>query len=195
MNGNALCSFNELVKYCIYPLGTDLSAQGWYNPGLYHIDHETQQGACYQTYTHGVAITEISVDTATGKIRVDKITAAYELGRAINPQTAYGQFAGGLMQGLGYAIFEEMEEDKGYLRTLNFDDYLIPTIQDVPEIELQFYDSKNPEGPYGAKGIGEIGVELSAPSIGNALFHATGTRLRDLPFNLERVLLGKSLKR
>ncbi len=176
-------------------MGTSLSAQGWYNPGLYHIDHDTQQGACYQTYTHGVVITEISVDTAIGKIRVDKMTVAYELGRAINPQLAYGQFVGGLMQGLGYALFEELDEDKGNLRTRNFDDYLIPTISDIPEIELRLHESENPEGPYGAKGIGEIGIELSAPSIGNALFHATGKRLRTLPFNLERVLLGKTLKR
>ena len=193
--GNVLCSFDDLVKYCVYPLGTNLSAQGWYNSGLYHIDHETQQGTCYQTYTNGVAITEISVDTATGKISVDKLTVAYELGTAINPQLAYGQFVGGLMQGLGYALFEEMEEDQGYLRTLNFDDYLIPTTLDVPKIELSLYGSENPEGPYGAKGIGEIGIELAAPSIGNALYHATGKRLRDLPFNLERVMLGKGLKR
>ncbi len=194
-NGGVVCSFDDVVKYCVYPLGTSLSAQGWYNPGLYHIDHDTQQGACYQTYTHGVVITEISVDTAIGKIRVDKMTVAYELGRAINPQLAYGQFVGGLMQGLGYALFEELDEDKGNLRTRNFDDYLIPTISDIPEIELRLHESENPEGPYGAKGIGEIGIELSAPSIGNALFHATGKRLRTLPFNLERVLLGKTLKR
>ncbi len=193
--GKLLCSFDELVQYCVYPLGTDLSAQGWYNPGLYTIVHETQQGACYQTYTHGVAIAEISADMATGRVRVDRITAAYELGRTINPQLVYGQFAGGLMQGLGYALFEEIEEDRGYLRTMNFDDYLIPTVHDVPQIELLLYESKNPEGPYGAKGIGELGIELVAPSVGNALFHATGRRLRSLPFNLEWVLLGKALKR
>ena len=194
-SGNLLCPFDELIQFCAYPLGSNLSAQGWYNSGLYHIDHETQQGTCYQTYTNGVAITELSVDTASGKVTVDRITVGYELGRAINPQLAYGQFVGGLMQGLGYALFEEMEEDKGRLRTLNFDDYLIPTFLDLPKIELALYESDNPEGPYGAKGIGEIGIELAAPSIGNAIFHATGKRLCDLPFNLERVLLGKALKR
>jgi CO/xanthine dehydrogenase Mo-binding subunit len=194
-SGNLLCSFEELIQFCAYPLGANLSAQGWYNSGLYHIDHETQQGTCYQTYTNGVAITEVSVDTASGKVSVDRMTVAYELGRAINPQLAYGQFVGGLMQGLGYALFEEMEEHQGYLRTLNFDDYLIPTTLDLPRIELALYESTNPEGPFGAKGIGEIGIELAAPSIGNAIFHATGRRLRDLPFNLERVMLGKALKR
>jgi len=193
--GKPLCSFEELISYCVYPLGTNLSAQGWYNSGLYPIDHETQQGVCYQTYTNGVAVSEVTVDTATGKTTVDRMTVAYELGKAINPQLAYGQFVGGLMQGLGYALFEEMEEEKGYLRTLNFDDYLIPTTMDIPKIELSLYESVNPEGPYGAKGIGEIGIELAAPSIGNAIFHATGNRLRDLPFNLERVFLGKTLKR
>jgi CO/xanthine dehydrogenase Mo-binding subunit len=193
LGGQVLCSFDDLVKYCVYPLGTNLSAQGWYNPGLYHIDPETQQGACYQTYTFGVAIAEISVDMGTGKIKVDKVTLAYELGKAINPQLAYGQLVGGIIQGLGYALFEEMEEDRGRLLTTNFDDYLIPTTEDVPEIDLVLHESENPEGPYGAKGIGELGDELTAPAIGNALFHATGTRQRDLPFNLERVLLGKPL--
>jgi xanthine dehydrogenase molybdenum-binding subunit len=129
----------------------------------------------------------------TGKIKVDKVTLAYELGKAINPQLAYGQLVGGIIQGLGYALFEEMEEDRGRLLTTNFDDYLIPTTEDVPEIDLVLHESENPEGPYGAKGIGELGDELTAPAIGNALFHATGTRQRDLPFNLERVLLGKPL--
>ncbi len=194
-DGAPLCSYEELVSYCYYPLGIDLSARGWYSPGLYEIDHRTQQGTCYQTYTFGVAVAEISVDTATGKVRADRISLAYELGKAINPQLAYGQLVGGLMQGLGYALFEELEEEEGVLRTRNFDDYLIPTTMDLPEIDLSIYESENPEGPYGAKGIGELGVELIAPCIGNALFHATGRRLRDLPFNLERVLLGAPLRR
>lgn len=193
--GEPLCSFEELVSYCVYPLGTNLSAQGWYSPGLSHIDPETQQGDCYQTYTHGVAISEITVDEATGKITVDNMTVAYELGTAVNPELAYGQFVGGLVQGIGYALFEEMAERKGELLTLNFDEYLIPTTMDVPVMDLKLYESVNPEGPYGAKGIGEIGIELAAPSIGNALFHATGKRLRELPLNLERVKLGKSLTR
>ena len=194
-DGEVLCTFDELVKYCVYPLGTNLSAQGWYSPGLSHIDAQTQQGNCYQTYAHGVIVTEITVDEATGKIAVDKMTVGYELGTAINPELAYGQFVGGLMQGLGYALFEEMAERKGELLSQNFDEYLIPTTLDIPQMDLQLYESQNPEGPYGAKGIGEIGIELAAPSIGNALFHATGRRLRELPFNLERVKIGKSLTR
>lgn len=194
-SGEFLCSFTELIDYCIYPLGTNLSAQGWYNPGLYHIDEETQQGDCYQTYTHGAAAAEITVDTVTGRISVDRITVSYELGTAINPQLAYGQFAGGLLQGVGYALFEEMHEHEGYLKTLNFDDYLIPTAMDIPQLDIKLYETENPEGPYGAKGIGEIGIELAAPAIGNAIFHATGKRLRDLPFSLERVVLGKSLEK
>ncbi len=194
-DGKVICGFKELIDYCVYPLGTNLSAQGWYNPPLAHIDADTQQGDCYQTYTNGVAITEVTVDEATGKITVDRMTVAYELGTAINPDLAYGQFVGGLVQGIGYALYEEMAERDGELLTRNFDDYMIPTTVDVPPIDLKIYETTNPEGPYGAKGIGEIGIELAAPSIGNALYHATGRRLRSLPLNLERVKIGRSLKR
>lgn len=193
--GRILCTFDDLIDFCVKKLGANLSAQGWYSSGLYNLDHATQQGTCYQTYSHGVLITEIQVDMVSGKIHVDRMTASYEVGRVINPQTAYGQLVGGLVQGVGFALFEEIEEHEGILRTDNFDDYMIPTIKDIPEVDLIILESENPEGPFGAKGLGEIGVELAAPSIGNALFHATGQRLRDLPFNLERVLIGKSLKR
>ncbi len=193
--GEVLCSFDDLVGYCVFPLGLNLSAQGWYSPGLSHIDPETQQGDCYQTYTNGVIITEITVDESTGKITVEKITIGYELGTAVNPDIAYGQLVGALAQGLGYALFEELEERNGELLSANFDEYLIPTTLDMPEVDFHLYGSENPEGPYGAKGIGELGIELIAPSIGNALYHAVGRRLRELPFNLERVKIGKALTR
>jgi len=194
-DGSVNCPFKELVAYAVYPVGADLSAQGWYSPGLTHIDPATQQGDCYQTYTYGVAIAEVTVDEATGKVIVDKVYLGYELGRAINPELAYGQLVGGMLQGLGYALFEEIAERKGELMTTNFDEYLIPTTMDVPEVDLTIFESRNPEGPYGAKGIGELGIELIAPAVGNAMYHATGRRLRELPFNLERVRIGRSLTR
>ena len=99
------------------------------------------------------------------------------------------------MQGLGYAIIEEVENKDGYLKTTNFDDFLIPSSLDMPEMEVTIYESDDPVGPFGAKSVGELGIELIAPAVANALFNATGKRIRELPLNLERVLLGKTLRK
>jgi len=188
-------TFDELIPRCIMERGLTLSAQGWYNPGPEELDPETGRGNAYPSYIYGCAVAEIRVNTLTGKLDVDRITAAYELGRVINPQIVKGQLMGGLIQGMGYGIMEDTETKEGYLITRNFDELMLPTSLDIPEIDIILYETDQNIGPYGAKGIGEIGVELSAPAIANALFHATGRRVRELPMNLERVLLGRALKR
>ncbi|MEW5816785.1 MAG: xanthine dehydrogenase family protein molybdopterin-binding subunit [Spirochaetota bacterium] len=186
-------SFEKIIHRCLIEKGMSLSAQGWYNPGPEKLSPETGRGRAYPTYIYGCAVTELTADMATGKIDVQKITAAYEVGYAINPQIVRSQLYGGLIQGLGYCLMEKLEESMGYLNTHNFDEFLMPTAKDIPEIELILYESDENVGPFGAKGVGEIGVELAAPSIANALYHASGRRLRELPLSLERVLLGRAL--
>ncbi|MBU4349035.1 molybdopterin-dependent oxidoreductase, partial [bacterium] len=188
-------TFKEVVEECLKGQGLSLSAQGWYTPGLEKLSSETGRGNAYPTYSYGTSVVELSVDTQTGKINVEKITAAYEIGKAINPQIAEGQFYGGILQGLGYAIIEEVESKDGYLKTTNFDDFLIPSSLDMPEMEVIIYESDDPVGPFGAKSVGELGIELIAPAVANALYNATGKRIRELPLNLERVLLGKTLRK
>jgi CO/xanthine dehydrogenase Mo-binding subunit len=187
--------FKEVVEECLKGQGLSLSAQGWYTPGPEKLSSETGRGNAYPTYSYGASVIELSVDTQTGKINVEKITAAYEIGRAINPQIVKGQFYGGILQGLGYALMEEVENKDGYLKTTNFDDFLIPGSLDMPEMEVIIYESDDPVGPFGAKSVGELGIELMAPAVANALFNATGKRIRELPLNLERVLLSKTLRK
>lgn len=187
-------SITELAGECHRNRGIPLTAQGWFTPKPEHLDHHTGRGNAYPSYLFGVAVSEVLVDTGTGKITVKKITAAYELGRAINPEIVRGQLIGGLMQGLGYAIMEELDTRDGMLRTHNFDDYMMPGVMDMPEIDIILFESDDNVGPFGAKGIGEIGIELIAPSIANAFTNATGKRIRELPLNFERVLLGKALR-
>ncbi len=187
--------FEELVSYCLNELGLSLSAQGWYNPGPEKLDEETGQGKAYPTYVYGCAVTEITVDVKTGKVNVDKITAGYDIGTPINPQQVKGQLYGGLMQGLGYSIMEEFSEKEGYLKTTNFDDYLIPSFKDLPVIDIKLFDIEDNFGPYGAKSVGELGIELVAPSVTNAYYDATQKRVREIPLNLERTLVGKSLSK
>ena len=137
----------------------------------------------------------MAVDPATGKVEVTAVWAAHNPGKVIFPQGALGQLFGGMTQGLGYALMERVDFDAGYMQTTNFDEYLIPTAMDVPEIVGDFIEVPFIHGPYGAKNIGEPGMVPAAPAILNAIYHATGRRVRHLPANLERVLLGHDLRR
>ena len=192
---NMKLTFEEVVEECLKGQGLSLSAQGWYTPGPEKLSPKTGRGNAYPTYSYGTSVAELNVDIQTGKINVEKITAAYEIGKAINPQIVKSQFYGGILQGLGFAIMEEVINKNGYLKTKNFDDFLIPSSFDMPEMEVIIYESNDPVGPYGAKSVGELGVELIAPAVANALYNATGKRIRELPLNLERVLLGKTLRK
>ena len=121
---------------------------------------------------------------ALGTVRVLRVTAAHDVGRAINPLLAEGQIEGGIAQGLGMALMEE------YLPgiTENLHDYLIPTIGDMPEIQSILIEKTDPEGPMGAKGLGEHVLIPTAPAILNAIRHATGARITRLPALPHRVL-------
>ena len=163
--------------------GYALSAEETFDPPTTSLD-ENGQGAPYALYGYGAQLVELGVDTALGTVSLIKITAAHDLGRAINPQLAEGQIEGGIAQGIGMALMEE------YLpgRTENLHDYLIPTTGDVPPIESILIEVPDPEGPMGAKGLGEHVLIPTAPAILNAIRHATGAEVRTLPALPHRVL-------
>ena len=119
----------------------------------------------------------VDVDTQLGTVTPIRIHAAHDVGRAINPTQVEGQIEGGIAQGIGLALMEE------YLpgRTENLHDYLIPTIGDVPEIEVIIVEDPEPLGPFGAKGVGEPGLVPTAPAILGAIRHATGVRVTKVP--------------
>lgn len=185
--------FDELIQIATKEMGLSLSAQGWHNPGPEPLDPETGQGNAYPSYIFGAVVPEVMVDMETGKVKVEKVTMAYEVGRAINPRIIEGQIYGGFLQGLGMGLMEEVEEKDGLLRTFNYEDYMVPTAADMPVFDLKLFESDSHVGPFGAKGVGEVGVELGPASVANAVFHATGKRIRETPLNLERVLLGRAL--
>jgi CO/xanthine dehydrogenase Mo-binding subunit len=175
-------------------MGLLLSVQGkWSMPHIeWHV--ETGTGTPYYCYTFGAQVAEVEVDTRIGQARVLKVWAAHDGGTIVFPQGAYGQMYGGIAQGLGYGLLEEMAYHQGYPQALNYDEYLIPTSLDVPEIEATYIESDFPEGPYGAKNLAEPVLVATAPAIANAVFHATGVRHHTLPLTLERVLLGRDLR-
>jgi CO/xanthine dehydrogenase Mo-binding subunit len=137
----------------------------------------------YAVYGFGAHIAEIFVDTELGTVRVVKITAAHDVGRAINPTLVEGQIEGGAAQGLGMALMEEFFPGKGE----NLHDYLIPTVGDMPSVESILIEDESPIGPFGAKGIGEQAMIPTAPAILNAIHDATGVRIRRVPATPDRV--------
>lgn len=158
-------------------------AEESYDPPTVPLD-ENGQGKPYAVYGYGAQIVELDVDLSLGTVRLIKITAAHDVGRAINPLLAQGQVEGGIAQGIGMALMEEYVPG----RTENLHDYLIPTIGDVPEIETILVEVPDPEGPFGAKGLGEHVLIPTAPAILNAIRHATGVLVRRLPATPARVL-------
>lgn len=174
-------------------MGLALSAQGKWTAPQINWDHHAGRGTPYMAYHFAAQIAEVEVDMRTGNVQVVGLWAAHDPGKVIFPQGAYGQLYGGIAQGLGYALMEQITYVDGYVQETNFESYLIPTSVDVPEIDGQFVEAPFSQGPYGAKNIAEPSMVPTAPAILNAIYHATGKRVRDLPANLERVLLGKDL--
>lgn len=163
--------------------GYVLMAEESYDPPTTILD-ENGQGAPYAVYGYGAQMALVSVDKELGVVKVSEMTAAHDLGRVINPQLAEGQIEGGIAQGLGMALMEEYIPG----RTENLHDYLIPTIGDMPAISSILLEVPDPEGPMGAKGLGEHVLIPTAPAILNAIRHASGARLTQLPALPHRVL-------
>jgi CO/xanthine dehydrogenase Mo-binding subunit len=166
--------------------GYVLVAEESYDPPTTPLDADGQ-GVPYAVYGYGAQMVELEADAALGTVRLLRIVAAHDVGRAINPALAEGQIEGGIAQGIGMALMEE------YLpgRTENLHDYLIPTFGDVPEVVPILIEVPDPEGPYGAKGLGEHVLIPTAPAILNAIRHATGvevTRLPVLPHRLRAAI-------
>jgi len=138
-------------------------------------------------YSHAVHIAEITVDTLTGEIKVDKVTVAQDVGRVINRMGLEGQIEGGIAIGLGYALSENMRIEKGMLTNPCFRDYKLITAPEMPSLDMHFIESNCAEGPYGAKGISELPTIVIAPAIANALYNATGVRIFNPPMSPETV--------
>jgi xanthine dehydrogenase molybdenum-binding subunit len=135
---------------------------------------------------------EVEVDPDTGSVRVLRYVAVHDSGRIIHPEAARGQIIGGVVQGLGYALMEDIPVDpeSGAPLTLNLDSFKIPNLIDIPPIEPVLIENPDPVGPYGAKALGEPPLVPVAAAIANAVYDATGVRIRDLPITAEKVLRG-----
>jgi CO/xanthine dehydrogenase Mo-binding subunit len=164
------------------PRGDVLAAEGSFNPATVPLDGNGQ-GVPYATYAFAAQLAEVEVDLELGTTRLLKITAAHDVGRALNPTQVEGQIHGGIAQGIGFALMEEYHAG----HTENLHDYLVPTFGDVPPIEVILIEDREPLGPYGAKGVGEPALIATAPAIFGAIGHATGVRVRHAPATPDRL--------
>jgi nicotinate dehydrogenase medium molybdopterin subunit len=152
------------------------------------VNPENGQGAPYWPYSFGCQLAEVEVDTDTGCVQVLRVVAVHDVGKAINPTQVKGQITGGVVQGVGYALFEEVELMNGSIQNPSFTNYLIPTVLDVPQISAHFIEAPETSGPYGAKGLGEPAMLPTIAAIINAIDDAVGVRITSLPAKPEKIL-------
>ena len=174
----------------------EILGRGEFNSTFIPIDPETGQSEkFYDHYSYGANGVVIAVEEETGEVKVLKVAGCFDMGQPINPKMCEGQIEGGAGMGIGTTLYEELSFSEGAILNPNFADYKIPTTMDLPIVEntkSMIAGVPYVEGPFGAKGLGEMTQVPLAPAIANAFFNATGVRIKDLPFSRERVL--KALK-
>jgi len=149
-------------------------------------DEETGQGDAYFTYVYSCQAVEVLVNRKTGRVRLLNVVAAHDIGKAVNRPMLLGQVYGGIAQGMGMALMEKVEIEGGVIQNASFRKYRIPKAMDLPEMTAIIVENHDPTSPSGAKGIGEPALEIIAPAIANAVYHATGKRFDTLPIRIEK---------
>jgi xanthine dehydrogenase YagR molybdenum-binding subunit len=151
---------------------------------------DPEEAQIHSMHSFGAVFCEVRVSTVTGETRVDRVLGSYDCGRIINPKTAASQFRGGIIMGIGLALMEDTNFDERTARIMNpsLAEYHVPVHMDVPRIEVMWTDIPDPYAPAGARGIGEIGITGVGAAIANAIYNATGRRVRDLPITLDKLL-------
>jgi 4-hydroxybenzoyl-CoA reductase alpha subunit len=186
-NAEKFVSIAQVATTC-YNRGKILAGRGCYDdPTTYIPDSKTGYGGV-PTYAFGTHAIEVEVDRRTGRVKVLDFVAAHDVGKVINPMMAEGQIEGAGLQGLGYALSEGLVWEEGIVLNPNFQDYRIFYINDVPRMKSVMVESMDPDGPYGAKGLGEPGLVPTAGAIANAIYDAVGVRIRSLPITPEKIL-------
>jgi len=164
--------------------------RGWYGgKGDYpSLPHKAQGKEYVPGWKYAAQAVEVEIDEETGMIKAKRIASAHDVGTALNPMSVRGQITGGVVMGLGYALHERLQFEDGRVINPSFMDYKLPSAEQIPEIVSITVEVPLPEGPYGAKGIGELAVVGIAPAIGNAIYDALKVRIKELPLFPERVL-------
>jgi CO/xanthine dehydrogenase Mo-binding subunit len=184
-------SANDFASSCRQytdKFGALQSLAKYQHPGDLHWDDGKYQGDAYGAYAWAVYVAEVSVDMRTAEVRVEDFVAVQEVGRVINPVLAAGQIEGGVAQGIGFALYENVVWQEGRMVNGQMTNYIMPTSMDVPPIRVFFEELPYARGPAGAKGIGELPLDGTAPAIANAIAHATGVDVREIPVTPEKLM-------
>ena len=195
--------FTRLVMGYQFPdghtIGGPVAGAGSFLPeGLLFLDPETSQSAKpVAKWTFGAQAVEVQIDPETGQCRVDRVAACYDVGRVVNPGLIAGQAYGGIVQGLGTAMMEELVVDRASGRVVNASlmDYKIPSSEDLPpDVQVSFVETAQADGPLGARGVGEHTMIPTPAALANAIFDACGVRITALPITAEKVLAALKLQ-
>jgi CO/xanthine dehydrogenase Mo-binding subunit len=187
-HANTALDVAVVARHMIGAGGGPLECSASFTPAGAPVDRNTGQGVLFPSFVYATQMAEVEVDTQTGEVTVLRMVAAHDSGVVINPLLVEGQIAGGIAQGLGMALYEEVSLRDG--RTLNpsLMDYSLPSTVDMPDIQFIHVETIDDAGPYGAKCVAEPSLVPTAPAILNAIYDAVGIRIHDLPATPEKIL-------
>ncbi len=186
-----LMTFDKAVELCYsFNYGHLIIGRGNYNPKTTPIDFRTGEGNVSGSYGFEAQIAEVEVDKKTGQCKVLKMYDVHDIGYPINPDSVHGQIEGSIMMGIGYTFHENLRFKDGRVLNPSFSKYRIPRSVDTVAIESIFVETNDPQGPFGAKGMGEASLLPTAAAIANAIYDAVGVRIKELPITPEKILKG-----
>ena len=188
-NGVSVTKLDRLLR-AMHFAGEDaelVMVSEYYEPPS-ELEDKSHVGDISAAYAHGAYITELEVDTLTGGVKLHKMTCVQDVGKVINKLGIEGQMEGGIAQGIGYGLSEELIIEEGIVKNPNFRDYKVVTAPEMPEIECHFIEDDEETGPYGAKGISELPAIIPGASIANAIYNAIGVRFDNPPITPEKIV-------
>lgn len=193
-NNSVVMSFDKALDLCYsFNYGRQIIGRGSYNPKTSPVDFRTGEGNVSGSYGFEAQIAEVEVNKETGEVKILKMWDAHDIGKAINPQSVEAQIEGSLVMGIGYTFLENLQFDKkGRPANGNFAHYRLPRSMEMPTMESILIETNDPEGPFGAKGMGEASLLPTSAAIANAIEDAIGVRIKELPITPDKIL--KALK-
>lgn len=195
---NRQATVEEVVQHGFaHVSGVPIVGRGAYNPETDRLNRETGVGNTSPAYSFGAQVAEVEVDLETGRVRVVSMVSAVDCGVAINPTAVEGQVEGSVSGGIGQALMEGFHQKDGLMLNPSLLEYRLPLVTDMPEMKTILVETREEEGPFGAKGVGEFVQIPTAAAIANAVHDAIGVRIHDLPITPDKVLtaLGKARAR
>ena len=185
---NEISSRLKEIAQAFWIRNLDPAVEGWAKGAPVDWDEETGLGNAYFVYSYATHIAQVEVDLTTGEASVEDFVAVHDSGRIVNQQLASGQVEGGIVQGLGFALMEEIPQKDGHLMTTGFTTYRIPTIRDIAaDTKVAFVEALYPAGPFGAKGLGEVPLMAAHTAVSRAVAQALGAAVNAYPLSLEQV--------